>query len=179
MADDNAMEHVDPLDGAAAGTAKRKTALMGGALLGIMAIEALVVLVLVKHFTRGPAAAEAASARGLVLDAGKTTPQDVEVEVVKLRAQNERSQRQVIYDVEVVVSVSDANKDKLNEVLQRRKATVQDRLARVIRAAEPERFTEPDLRTLRKQFQTELNLVVGDDQIIQEVLIPSIVASEN
>jgi hypothetical protein len=153
--------------------------MMGGVLVGVMAVEALVVVFLVKHFAGGPATAEAAPKHGLVIDEGNKKPQDIELEVVNLRAQNERSQRQMIYDLEVFVSVSDANKEKLTEILQRRKATVQDRLTRAIRAAEPERFTEPDLRTLRKQFHAELIQIVGDDEMIQEVLIPSIVSSEN
>ncbi len=153
---------------------------MGGVLLGVMAAEAMVVVVLVKHFAASPAAAQGApQVRGLEGQEIEKKTQVVDLEVVKLRAQNERAQRLITYDLDVFVSVSDGNKDKVSEVLQRRKATVQDRLGRVVRAAEPERFIEPDLRTLRKQFQVELAQIVGDEGVIQEVLIPSIVSSEN
>lgn len=161
------------------GGGRRKFMLLGGALMGIMAVEGLVVFILVKQFTASPATAEASDPHGLKITEGEKKPQEIEVSVVKLRAQNERSQRQIIYDMDVFVSISDAEKDKVTEVLQRRKATIQDRLTRVIRASEPERFTEPDLRTLRKQFQNELNQIVGDEKLILEVLIPSIVSSEN
>jgi hypothetical protein len=67
----------------------------------------------------------------------------------------------------------------VSKVLQKRKATVQDRLARVVRAAEPERFSEPDLRTLRKQFLVELTQIMGEEGLIQEILIPAISSSEN
>jgi flagellar basal body-associated protein FliL len=161
-------------------SSKKKTLAMGGVLVGVMAVEAVVVFMLVKHFAGSPAAAEAATPlHAIESQMAEQKPQDVELNVVNLRAQNERSQRQITYDLDVFISVSDANKDRVNEVLQRRKATVQDRLSRVVRAAQPEEFTEPDLRTLRKQFQVELDQIMGQDGLIREVLIPSIVANEN
>lgn len=177
MADENKTE--GSVEQEAGKSSKKKTLVMGGALLGIMAVEALVVFFVVKHFAGGPATAEAAPAHGIVAPEGEKKPQDVEVEVVRLRAQNERSQRQITYDLAVFISVVDSNKEKVTEILQRRKNTVQDRLSRIVRAAEPERFAEPDLRSLRKLFQAELVQVVGDEALIQEVLIPTITSSEN
>jgi hypothetical protein len=170
----------DQSEQAPAKSGKKKTVVLGSALLGVMAIEAAVVFVLVKHFGAAPSTAEAIPPiHGVTGSDIEKRPQVVELDVVKLRAQNERAQRLITYDLDVYVSVSDANKEKVSEVLQRRKATVQDRLARVVRAAEPERFIEPDLRTLRKQFQVELTQIVGEEGLIVEVLIPSIVSSEN
>ncbi|HOB74217.1 MAG TPA: hypothetical protein PKG54_06800 [Phycisphaerae bacterium] len=159
-------------------SSKKKTLAMGGVLLGIMAAEALVVVFVVKHFTGGPATAEAAPSHGIVATEGEKKPREVEVEVVRLRAQNERSQRHITYDLVVFASVLDTNKEKVEEVLQRRKNTIQDRLSRIVRAAEPERFSEPDLRSLRKLFEAELGQLVGDEGLIQEVLIPTITSSE-
>lgn len=175
MADEDKAGAVEETSGT---SSRKKTLALGGILIGIMTVEAVVVFVLVKHFAGGPVPAEAAPVHGIVLPQGATRPQVVEVEVVRLRAQNERSQRQLTYDLSVYVSVTDANKDKVSEALQRRKATIQDRLSRVVRAAEPERFVEPDLRSLRKQFQAELSQIVGEEGLIQEVLIPSITSSE-
>lgn len=157
-------------------SSRRKTLLMGGGLLGVMAIEAVIVFALVRSFGPSPATVQAAPAPGLDPKAGTKEPIQIEMEVVRLRAQNERSQRQVIYDMEVFVCVTEDNKAKIEETLQRRRNTILDRLSQVVRAADPERFTEPDLRTLRKQFQTELAELVGDEQIILQVLIPSILS---
>jgi flagellar basal body-associated protein FliL len=179
MADEKAMEQ--PAEQEAPKSSKKKTMILGGGLIGVMVVEAVVVFVLVKHFGASPAAAEAMPpVHGVTGEAEpEHKPEVVELDVVKLRAQNERAQRQITYDLDVYVSVSDANKEKVGKVLQGRKATVQDRLARVVRAAEPERFIEPDLRTLRKQFLVELTQIVGEEGLIVEVLIPSIVSSEN
>jgi hypothetical protein len=172
-------------------SSKKKTFILGGGLLGVMVLEAVVVIVLVKHFGATPATVDAmppihgvegegeAGGEGEGKAKADRPPAIAELDVVKLRAQNERAQRQITYDLDVYVSVAGVNKDKVSKALQSRKATVQDRLARVIRAAEPERFIEPDLRTLRKQFLVELTQIVGEEGLIQEVLIPSIVSSEN
>lgn len=157
---------------------RKKTVMLGGIFLGLMAVEAIVVFILVKHFTGGPSTAQAAPLPGTVMNEGTKQPELVELEVAKIRAQNERSQRQMVYSIEVVVTATEDNEEKLNEILQRRKAAIQDRLTQVVRGAEPDRFSEPDLRTLRKQIQTELGAVVGDEKLIHEVLIPSIVSSE-
>ena len=177
MAEGNAPEQAKETEAPKSG--RKKTIVMGGAVLGLMAIEAVVVFFVVKNFAGGPKAAEGQEIPGIELKETAKKADDVELEVVKIRAQNERSQRQVSYSLEVYVSASETDQEKLEDILQRRKATVQDRLTRVIRAAEPERFVEPDLRTLRRPFQTELNAIVGDDKLIKEVLIPSISSSEN
>lgn len=163
-------------EAAPAKSSKKKVVAMGGILLAVMAIEGAVVFMLVKP---SPASVNAAPPVEGMTAAADVKPQLVEIEVVKLRAQNERAQRYVTYDLDVYVSVTDANKDKVNDVLARRKATIQDRLGRIIRAAEPERFTEPDLRTLRRQFKAELGQIIGEEGLISEVLIPSIVCNEN
>lgn len=177
MADDKGLD--GPVEQANTAGPRRRRWAMGGIVLGVMVVEALIVFVLVKNFSASPATAEAAMPQGIALNEGQAEPREVELEVVDIRAQNERSQRQMIYDLSVFVCVSEADKDKVNEIFQRRKATVQDRLVRVIRAADPERFTEPDLRTLRTQFRAELADIVGDENLIREVLIPSIISSEN
>ena len=46
---------------------------------------------------------------------------------------------------------------------------------RVTRVLKPQRFTEPDLATLRDQFKAVLSEVAGEDFTVGEVLIPSIV----
>jgi hypothetical protein len=154
---------------------RRKNLMMGGALLGIMIVEGLAVFVLAKHFGAQPAAAEASEIAGLDAHGGEKTPLDVEVEVVKLRAQNEKSQQMLVYDMTIAVTVSEKESTKVSDTFSRKRATIQDRLSRVVRALDPQRFSEPDLSTLRQQFRHELSQIVGNEDAIREVLIPSIV----
>ncbi len=154
---------------------RRKNMMMGGALLGIMIVEGLGVFVLAKHFGAQPAEAEASEHAGLDPHGGEKTPLDVEVEVVKFRAQNEKSQQMLVYDMTIAVTVTEKESVKVSDTISRKKATIQDRLSRVVRALDPQRFSEPDLSTLRQQFKHELLQIVGSEDAIKEVLIPTIV----
>ena len=152
----------------------RKSIIMVGILVGAMLIEGVVVAIVVKSFTP-PAAAEA-SVSGLDPQGGQKAPEDVEIEVVKFRAQNEKSQRQQVYEFDVFAVVQDTESTAFTDMVTKKKATIQDRFTRIIRAADPERFAEPDLAGLRKQFQNELSQLAGKDDMVKEVLIPSLVA---
>jgi hypothetical protein len=164
---------------AGAPSSGRRTLTIGGILLAVMVVEGGLVFVLAKHFTR-PASVVAAGLEGGGDGQGL---RDIEIEIVKLRAQNERSQQIYIYDLTVAATLSEKHGPVVQEILLRRQATVQDRLSRVVRSLDPQRFAEPDLATLRQQFRYELSRIVGETQegeIIREVLIPSLVRySEN
>ena len=143
--------------------------------LGIMVAEGVGVFVLARHLGGPPASAEASPVKGLDPHEGKKEPADTEVEVVKFRAQNEKSQQMVIYDITVAISIPEKDALTVTNAISRKKATIQDRLSRVVRSLDPQRFTEPDLATLRQQFKLELGQILGDEKAVKEVLIPSIV----
>jgi len=156
---------------------KRKNMILGGIFFGVMIVEALVVFVLVKSFVAPPpVAVEAANVPGLNAEEGQLALADAEVEVVKFRAQNEQSQRILIYDFEVYATVSGENKEKFQEIVTNKAATIKDHFTRIVRATDPQRFAEPDLATLRSQFKHELGQIAGDPEMILQVLIPSIVS---
>ena len=148
-----------------------------GAVLGVMVVEALVIFVLVKAFVvPQPKAAQAGEHGALNPQAGQKAPEPTEVEIVKVRAQNERSQRMLVYDLSVFAVVSSDNEPEFKQLLEKRRETIRDRFTRIVRAADPVRFQEPDLATLRAQFKQEMNQVLGKGDLVQEVLIPSIMS---
>lgn len=165
----------------ASGGGRKKLIINIAILAGIMLGEGVGVFFVAKHFAGPPAAAQAAEGgehgegQGLKPDEGKKKPEEIELEVVKLRAQNEKAQQMVVYEMTVAVGLLDKDVDVVKSVVERKKATIQDRLSRIVRALDPQRFTEPDLATLRRQFQAELGQILGDEKIVKEVLIPSIV----
>jgi len=57
-------------------------------------------------------------------------------------------------------------------ILEARKSTVLDRFNTVIRGADSKYLNEPNLDTIRRQFQFELNKVLGSDELVLELLIP-------
>ncbi len=146
-----------------------------GAILGIMAIEALVIFVLVKSYVApAPQDAQAMGPGGLDAAAGQKAVQPVELEVVQFRAQNEKSQRVMVYDLTIFAVVPADKKARFQELLEQRRETIRDRFTRIVRSSDPARFLEPDLATLREHFRNELGELASDRELVQEVLIPSI-----
>jgi hypothetical protein len=72
-----------------------------------MAVEGVGVFILAKHMSPGPSHAEAAAIGGLGAHGGEKAPLDAELEVGKLRAQNEKSQQLVVYDMTIAMTVAD------------------------------------------------------------------------
>jgi len=156
---------------------KQKGRLMvGGVIVGVMLVEALVIIILVKSFGgAAPQEAQASGPGGLDPTAGQKAAEKVEVEIVGLRATNGRGQRPVIYQLTVFSVVSSVHAEEFKQVLEQRKETVKDRFTRIIRAADPICFSEPDLATVRGQFKHELTQIIGIQDAIEEILIPSVV----
>lgn len=158
---------------------RKKTFITVGILVGIMLAEGAAVFFLARHVGGQPQVAAAADLHGLDSAAGKRAPVDQEVEVVKFRAQNEKGSQPVTYEMSIAAVVSEEDQAKVAEALGRKKATIQDRLSRIVRSLDPQRFAEPDLSTLRQQFKHELGQIVDDEDAIKEVLLPSFAHSEN
>ena len=154
----------------------RKNLILAGIFFGVMAVEAVVVVVMVKQMAPTPQAAHGeALPGGLNADEGAVKLDDVDVEVVHVRARNDKAPHPVIYELTVYATVADGKKVEFEKLVERRGARIQDRFSSVIRGADPKRFFEPDLATLRDRFKEELSQVAGDDELVKEVLIPSIV----
>jgi len=154
----------------------RKSLILAGIFFGVMAIEAVVVVVLVKQFTPTTQMAQGEQlSGGLNADEGSAKVDDVDLEVVRVRARNDKAPQPVIYELTVYASVADDKREEFEQLVERRGARIQDRFSSIIRAADPKRFLEPDLATLRDRFKDELSKVAEDDELVREVLIPSIV----
>jgi len=177
MANEKDAVQVQPEEDQAKPSRKRGRILVVGAVLGVMVVEALVIFILAKAFVvPDPQMANAGEHGALDPSAGQMAPEPVEVEIVRLRAQNDRSQRVLVYDLTVFVIVSSDKEAKFKELIEKRRETVRDRFTCLVRAADPDRFQEPDLASLRTQFKHELEQVLGQNDLVQEVLIPSIMS---
>ncbi len=175
MAKENEQQQTTELPGEVAEPSRKRGRMIAlGAVLGVMIVEAVVIFALVKTFVAPqPQAALAGPNGALDPNAGQKAPEPVEVEIVKLRAQNDRSQRILVYDMTVFVVVQSDKEEEFKELLAKRSATIRDRFTRIVRASDPARFAEPDLATLRAQFKHEMEQVLGTSDLVQEVLIPS------
>lgn len=159
---------------------KKQTLMMLGVLLVVMLAEGGGVYFAVKFFGGGPkvVVAEGLSSIGMPGGhgegaAGSTdASRDVELAVVKFKAPNMKSGRLFLYDIEVYAKTKKDRADTLKKLLENYKATLEDRLSRVVRAAEPQDLQEDGLETIRRQVRHEVGQVVGDEKLVDEILIP-------
>lgn len=95
-----------------------------------------------------------------------------EILVAKVRVLNNSGTKAMLYNVKVVVRVHHENQGKVEEFFESRKSTVEDTISRVIRSAEERHLAEPGLETLKRQVRHELGVLLGDDSLIEQVLVP-------
>jgi hypothetical protein len=129
-----------------------------------------------KLFGGGPQIAHGAGEdRGHLLDGEQVgeVPVTVEIEVLKkFKVPNDKRGRLYIYDFDVALKVPGHREQETTQLIDERQRELADRVARVVRAADPAILHEPELKTLRVQLQHAIGEVVGDQDIIVEVLIP-------
>ena len=162
---------------------KSKKLVAGLILLAIMIAEGGLIFAAMKMFGTGAASTSAGE-----VDAGgaeATDPDDettaqgelAEVLLADTDAFNNRSGRLYMYHIQVTGVVKAANKNKVEQQVETREATIRDRINTIIRGADPKHLNEPGLETIRRQIQFELNKVLGDDSLILELLIPNLLQS--
>lgn len=155
---------------------RKKSLIFGGIFLGVMIAEGVGVALVVRHFSGGPASAEAQQmgedGPGLNPAEGQKKAEDAEVEVATFRAQNGRARQVMMYDVNVAVAVSGEKEADLKALLEKKKSEIRDRFISTIRAADPQILSEPDCATLRQQFHQILVEILGGEELVKKVLIP-------
>jgi flagellar basal body-associated protein FliL len=95
-----------------------------------------------------------------------------ELEVAHVRVQNANGARTILYSVTITARVRRENEAMLQEFLENRKATLNDAISRIIRSTDEKHLAEPGLETLKRQVRFELSNLIGDDTVIEQILIP-------
>jgi len=158
-----------PEEGAAPPKSKRSLGSLG-IFGGIMIVEGLAIFLLMKSFGAHPDPTEAVE--GMHESTTQPWKESAELEVAKLRVQNNNGSRGLVVNVTVVVRVHQADAEKVKEFLENRKSTINDALSRILRSVDEKHLNEAGLETLKRQFQFELSSLIGDDALIEQVLIP-------
>ncbi|HVP09727.1 MAG TPA: hypothetical protein VMV94_00910 [Phycisphaerae bacterium] len=154
----------------AANGKKKKSLATFGLFGGVMVVEGLAIFLCMRFFGSHPD--PTLGVEGIQVQASQPWKESAELEVAKLRVQNNNGQRTVLCSVTVVVRVHQSDADKVKEFLENRKNTINDALSRIIRSADEKHLNEPGLETLKRQFRFELSSLINDDAIIEQVLIP-------
>jgi flagellar basal body-associated protein FliL len=153
---------------------------------GVMLIEAVVLIGGFKFISGGPKTATAVEIQNETPakegDA-KSGPTDqkasVELQLVDFRAPNKQSGRTFLYDVNIVVTTKMVTQDKVKELISSHDALIKDRVRTIIAEMDPDKLgggSEPGLETLRRQVKYQLDQILGDDKLIDDVLVPRCIA---
>ena len=136
---------------------------------GVMLIEGVAIFGVMKMMGHEP---DPTVGMEVMHPTSKPWEESSELPVVSLRVPNNNGARTMLYSVKVAARVNAKEKDRVKEFLEKRKSTIEDTLSRVIRSAEERQLAEPGLETLKRQFRYELSTLIGDEHLIEQVLIP-------
>ncbi len=141
----------------------------------VTVIEGVTFFAASKIFGGGPQVAYGEEAGQHVMEGQPTdgNEQPAEIQLVRgFRAPNRRGGRPYIFDMDVAIKIPAPRKEEFQKLVDDHKAEIEDRIARIVRAAEPAVLYEPELKTLRMQIRQALGEIVDDPDAIREVLIP-------
>ena len=156
----------------AAPRGRRKHLTLVGILFGVMAAEALVVVILFKYFGPEPAQANALTA-GLDGTQGVPNDRDVEVAITTLRAPNEKA-GMTIYELTIVAVVGEQHREECMKLVEERANKIQDRFSTIVRESDPRDFSG-SMEVVRVKFKNELAKVLESEDMVREILFPKAV----
>ncbi|MBL8880120.1 MAG: hypothetical protein JNG88_13460 [Phycisphaerales bacterium] len=144
---------------------------------GITVAQAAGFFFAFKMLGGGPAPTHGAEGENYIEgEGGHATTQPVQMVEVplleKFRVPNKKSGATFMYDFDVYVVVPADHKEKIELLKEERYGEIADRIAQIVRAADPAILNEDDLQTLRVQIQHVIGGIAEDEHLIQRVLIP-------
>lgn len=162
-------EAADKQDAAAPKKGRKSLATLG-IFGGVMVVEGLAIFFAMKLLGSDPDPTV-----GMMETLQTTTApfeESKELEVAHVRVQNANGARTILYSVTITARVRRENEAMVQEFLDNRKATLNDAISRIIRSTDEKHLAEPGLETLKRQVRFELSNLIGDDTIIEQILIP-------
>jgi flagellar basal body-associated protein FliL len=144
---------------------------------GIMLVEGLGIFMLVRMAVPGPRSAHAAGEALSPLQ--QIDAMDNEVAVTECDAINRASGQAVAVHIVLSALVSPEKAELVQKLVAKRRSTIQDRVQLVVRGADPKHLNDPGLETIRRQLKAELDNILGDDQLLRELLIPEILQTRS
>lgn len=156
----------------ASAPAKRRKLPTLGIVGGVMLIEGAAIFTTMKLFS-----AEADPTLGLE-PVATTNPwsEYSEIEVASLRVPHSSGTRNVLYNVKIVVTVHHDKEADFKLILDKRKFTIEDAISRAIQEAPDLELEEPGKESLKRKIRFVLGRIILDESMIQEVLIPQMMA---
>ena len=148
---------------------RRKSLLLVSILGGVMLAEGVGLFFVMRMFGSGPQETLAE-----LTQEGLAEPQEpaaAEVKIAQFKALNEKSGHTFVVDIELSARVPAGRQAEVESLVNLRKDTVLDRFNQLVRSADPKHLKEEDLATLRRLMTAELSGILGDEDLVDEVLI--------
>lgn len=126
----------------------------------LMLIEAAVVFAVVSVFAGGPSSASASDLAGTGeedLDA------PIEIQLLEARFQNMSTGRVWGWKTTIFIKVRQKNVDKVQAMMERDNAEIQQGISLIFRRAEDRQLREPDYATLTRQLNAYVHELFGED----------------
>lgn len=131
-----------------------------------------------KMLGAGPEVMHGAEHAEPYLEGGDPAVEPATAEIVLFsgfRVPNIKSGRTYIYDFDVSFKAPSHRQEEAQTLVTGRKGEIGDRVARIVRGADPSVLQEPELKTLREQLRQILCEIAKDPELIMEVFIPRFV----
>mgnify|MGYP000437791746 CR=1 FL=1 len=160
-----------PDKAAEAAPAKKKLPIKTiGMVAGLMIVEAVAVFVLVGGGSPKASHGETAAAE-LHDDEGEKT---AEVELISDKFQNMTTGQAWVWQVAIFLQVKNKNSDRVDAVLEQRRAEIREGLSQIIGKARHTQLTEPEKQTLSRQVGSFLekldSMTVDGKSVIERVI---------
>lgn len=139
--------------------------------------EGVAIFILANAVKSEPATALAGANAGLPGTGRDARKNLVEVALAECRPSNRLSGKFVTFQIRVLGLVAAEDFERAQELVESKKARLEDGVNVVIRSAEPKQLNEPDLSTVRRRLKREFGRIFDDPDLIKQVLIPSMLQS--
>ncbi len=167
---DQPSEAKTPEPAATSAAPKRGKMLTAGLFGGVMLVEGVAIFMAMKMMGSEPDPTVGME-HGLT-PTTKPWEESQEINVARVRVPNTNGTRTLLYSVKVVIRVNHQDHERVQEFIEGRKSTVEDTISRVVRSADEQHLAEPGLETLKRRVRFELGALLGDEEVIEQVLIP-------
>ncbi len=156
------------------GGGKKKGMMMTiGLIAGVAILEAVLFFVFIKVFYSSPDPAHGESGEHVIDDGAAPMMSTAEVPLAtRFKVPNTSKGVTYIYDFDISMVVPAEQMADAKSLVEARQGQLQDRIARIVRAANARILDEVDFKTLRGQFEEAVRDVLDNDEIVVQVLIP-------
>ena len=142
--------------------------------LALMIGEGVAVYFVANALSPAPAPAPATEGGG---DGSAAINDLAEIELADCRPSNKMAGRFITYHIRVLGLVRAAKLTEIESMARTRRARLEDAVNVVIRSADPKHLDEPELGTIKRRLKYEIDRILGDETLIQEIVIPQLLQS--